>query len=122
MTNRFAKLIITSVLIALVSGCSVSPEQAQINREARLAQQFPNPADRQGMYIVWQSTVSKFNVEYLANEITEANAVSRVGQLCRKLGQGSDARLVERWTAMNRNVTLGDGSTAPVRAVKVDCV
>ena len=122
MTNRLAKPIIALALIALVSGCSVSPEQAQINRDVRLAEQFPNPADRQGMYIVWQSTIGEFNVEYLANEISEATAVSRIAPLCRQLGQGSDARLAERWTAMSRNVTLGDGNTAPVRAVKVACV
>lgn len=122
MTNKPAKTLTVPVLIALVAGCCVSSEQAQVNRDNRLAKQFPDPADRKGMYIFWQSTVGKFNVEYLANDISEATALSRIVPLGQKLGQGTDARLVERRTAMNRNVTLGDGSTAPARAFKLDYV
>ncbi|MEM6385119.1 MAG: hypothetical protein AAF718_02670 [Pseudomonadota bacterium] len=122
MLARFSKPALALLIATTLAACSVSPEQAQENRDTRLEKQFPKPADRAGLYIVWQSSYGKFNVEYLANEISEATAVGRVGPLCRKLGQGDTAKLAERWTAMNRTVTLGDGSKAPVRAVKVNCV
>ncbi len=112
---------LSAILLMALSACTVSPEQAQTNRDARLADQFPNPADRQGMFIVFQDGLDKFVVEYLPQEISEATAVSRIAQLCQNVGQGTSVELEERLPKLTQNSILANGQSVPVRAVRVAC-
>ncbi|MEJ8563004.1 hypothetical protein QTO30_18500 [Yoonia sp. GPGPB17] len=117
--SRAKKLISICTLLLLAAAC-VSPEQAQRNREARLANQFPDPADRVGMYIMFQSNET-FIVQYFPSEVSRDVVLSRMDQWCVNAGLGSVAVTAEEPNFRSFNATLAGGETREVRSFQVNC-
>ncbi len=118
--NRIARVLGVMASIAVLASCA-SPEQAQVNRDARLAKQFPNPADRVGMYIMFQNN-AEFMLTYLPSMVSQDVAVQRMDQWCVKAGLGRVATLGAPSSTAPFTATLGDGSRAEVRSINIKCL
>ena len=118
--NRFARGLVVLASIAVLASCA-SPEQAQVNRDARLAKQFPNPADRVGMYILFQND-DEFTLTYLPSKVSQDVAVQRMDQVCVKTGLGRVATLGAPSSIAPFTATLGDGSLAEGRSIDIKCL
>lgn len=82
-------LPLLGVALAALSAC-VPPEQAAVNRAGFMAKVFPNPADRQGIHLVFAVDRS-FMVSYYPDQISEAEVLYRVSSLCARSGIGNQA-------------------------------
>ncbi|MBM7066600.1 hypothetical protein [Actibacterium sp. 188UL27-1] len=101
-----------------VAACA-SPQQSQNLRDQRLVRQFPNPADRVGLHVVFASGRG-FITSYQPQVIPEQVALARTGQVCRATGQGNQAVLANRLSGST--ATLGNGSQVPIAQFKANCV
>lgn len=108
-------------LLFAVAGCSVTPEQAQVNRDNRLANQFPAAADRFGMHTVFGDRLSDLTVSYYPDRVSESEVLRRMGGFCARNGAGSFATIKERLPNLTRTTPLGDGSEILVQAFRIRC-
>lgn len=116
---RFFKGAAVLGLVGILAAC-VSPQQAEKNRATRLEKQFPNPADRVGMFIVFPSS-DQFTVSYVPSQVSQFVALRRIDQLCAGAGLGTKAVLIQQEPAFSGQKELGDGTSINVRAFSAGC-
>ena len=81
----FKTLAAATLAAAFLSGC-VSEETASARRETLIEQVFPDPLDRQGIYLAFPlesaGGLGKLEIVWLRDQVTEAEILRRVAGAC----------------------------------------
>lgn len=118
---------LTFALIAslALTACSVSPENAQIRRDALMEQVFPSPADRQGVFMAFPlesaGIYPTIEMVYFTQDVSEAEIVDRVSRFCSGQGERLTGNVSVRKDLGYRTVNTLDGQTRQVRDVFYNC-
>ncbi|MEP4404428.1 MAG: hypothetical protein ABJ370_08655 [Paracoccaceae bacterium] len=121
------KLLTTvAAVLTVLSGCAVDPQVAAERRANLMAQVFPEPADRQGLYLVFPlesgGLYDTLLITHFEEEVSRAQVVDRVARYCARLGSSrltGQAALVNQLGTSTR--TRPDGRTAAVFEGRYDC-
>lgn len=113
--------------MSIVAACAVDPQTAANNRAAMNAKVFPNPADRQGVYLTFPlesgGVIKKVEVIWHPDEVSQGEIVSRVQGFCRRQNSPRLSGKVGIHKDLGtRNVTLANGQSKPARAVFFECL
>ncbi len=108
------KTIIVSALAAvLLLGACASPEHAAKNRSAHMAKLLPNPADRNGIFLIFPLKRSLL-VTYFPSQVSEAQIMQRVQRFCPLPVHSSKPTKAKQ-------VKMADGSSVPANNFVIDC-
>ena len=110
-------LFLALASIFALTGCA-SPEQASQNRETHMARLLPNPADREGIFLIFPAS-DKLIIKYFPNVVSESQILRRVAPICQSMGR-QPVRGSDPTTATE--ATLADGSTVAASSFVVNCV
>lgn len=110
-----------------LAACSVDPKAAADRRAVLVQGAFPNPADRQGIDLVFPlesgGVYKTIEVGFFPDEVSEAEVRRRVEGFC---ARQNSARLTGRAAIKKdlgiNNRTQADGSVRPVRQIFYSCV
>ncbi len=119
-------LVMMGLMIALVA-CTPNPEAAAEGRANLIAKIFPDPADRQGLYLVFPlesgGLYDTLLITHFQDEVGQAEVVRRVANYCAGLGSSrltGQASVVKQMETSTR--PRPDGTTGTTLAARYDCV
>lgn len=120
------KTFLFAAAAAVLSACSVDPQAAYERRQALIKQIFPNPADQQGLHLVFPIESGGFysilEVIYFADEVSESTVKQRVGNYCAKFkSRNTSGQAFTRKPSTPVNATLLDGTTRPAQQIWLSC-
>ncbi|HIP22264.1 MAG TPA: hypothetical protein EYG79_01510 [Rhodobacteraceae bacterium] len=109
--KKAALALIASTMI--LSACA-SVEQTAANREVHMANLLPNPADREGIFLIFPVSNSIL-VKYFPGQVSEAQIMRRVAPIC-----ANPVHSNEPTTASE--ATLADGTVVNTRSFVIKCM
>jgi len=123
-TIRFLGL---ATMVALPMCAPTDPAAYHAEREAQIAEAFPDEADRAGLYLVNPKRAggfpSRLEILYFPDEVTKSQLLSRADRYCEGYAlQGAAGRAVPTGDDTSAVGTLEDGSQRTGRYVTLDCV
>lgn len=123
---RMIKLALMAACAAAVAGCSVDPQAAAERRDNLMERVFPNPADRQGLFLAFPlesgGRVPLMEIIYFVEDVSEAEVLARMGRFC--AGQSAswtNGATIDRELGP-QDLTLANGQVRPGRAFFLRCV
>ncbi len=115
---------LTPILMTLfVAGCSVDPQAAAERRAKDIESLIPNPADRDGVYLVYPyagaGSFSAITFMWEPSKISETKARQIVSGICARAGRSGSISIKKDTGTSTR--TLPDGKTITIRDVWFGC-
>ena len=115
---------LTPILMALfVAGCTVDPQAKAEKRADLIEGLIPNPADRDGVYLVYPfenaGSISALYFVWEPSKISETKARQIVSGICARAGRSGSISIDKDLGTGTR--TLPDGKTIAVREVWFGC-
>lgn len=120
------RLVTVTIFLATLSACAVDPQAAAERRANLIAKVFSNPADRQGLYLVFpfekKGLYSSMLITHFEGEVSRAEVLKRVSRYCSNLGASwltGQAKIASDIDTSPR--TLPDGSVKATSGARYDC-
>ena len=108
-------------------GCAIDPQAAAERRANLMEKVLPDPADRQGLHLVFPmesaGLYDTLLITHYTQEVSRAEVLRRVTNYCRGIGSPrltGEAVLVREISSSP--VTIADGSQKPAFEGRYDCV
>ncbi|WP_425091279.1 hypothetical protein [Tropicimonas sp. S265A] len=125
MTPR--RLITLLAVTATLAGCAVDPHAAADRRAALTSKVFPEPYDRQGVFMTFPmesgGLYRVLEVIWYPSEVTEFEITRRVEGFCRRQNtQRLNGQVGVRKDLGTSTRTLPDGQVKTVRQVFFECL
>ncbi len=124
---KFTHLAVALFTALLVAGCAASPEQAARNRAALTDKVFPDPADRQGVFLTFPlesaGVYNTLEVLWFPDQVTQGEIVRRVQGFCLRQGTTRfSGKVGIKKDLGTKAVTLANGQKKMARGAFFSCL